>query len=361
MEVIQYEATCERVLKRPLLFVPTWLNKYYILDLRATNSLVKWAVDQGHTVFMISWADFNDETARKSFADYVLQGPVQAVDVVEQASGVAEVNAVGHCLGGTLLASALAYLADIGDDRIKTGTFLTTMLDFSRPGELGALMDEATLCQLHDSDEQGSPDARELATTSSVQRENDLIWSFVVNNYFLGKDTFPFDLLHWNRDSPPVPFTIHNFYLQNLYQHNKLVEPDGIAVGNRRVDLRKVNIPTYFLSTREDYIAPWKSTYKATRLFPGLSRFTLGASGHLAGVINPPAANKYCYWTNPKTPENPEEWRAGARAVEGSWWRDWDSWIKRLSGDEQVPAREPGGRKLKPICDAPGEYVTGRA
>jgi polyhydroxyalkanoate synthase len=361
MELIQYEPTGERVLKRPLLFVPSWLNKYYVLDLRATNSLVKWAVDQGHTVFMISWAAADDETAQMSFADYVLQGPVQALDVVEQASAAAEVNAVGHCLGGTLLASAVAYLAENGDERIRTGTFLTTMLDFSRPGELGALMDEATLCLLDDCDERSGPDVRELAATSNVQRENDLIWSFVVNNYLLGNDPFPFDLLHWNWDSPGVPFGIHSFYLQSLYQQNRLVEPDGIAVANRRIDLRKVKIPTYFLAAREDYIAPWKSTYKATRLLPGNSRFTLAASGHLAGVINPPAANKYCYWTNPKMPDDPEQWRAGARTVEGSWWRDWDSWIKKLSGGEKVPAREPGGRKLKPICDAPGEYVTGRA
>ena len=360
MELIQYEPTGSRVLKRPLLFVPAWLNKYYVLDLRAANSLVKWAVDQGHTVFMISWAAPNGETAQKSFADYVLQGPVQALDVVQQASGETEVNAVGHCLGGTLLASALAYLAESGDERIRTGTFITTMLDFSRPGELGALMDEATLCLLEECDERG-PDARELAATSNAQRENDLIWSFVVNNYLLGKDPFPFDLLHWNWDSPRVPFGIHNFYLQNLYQRNKLVEPDGIAVANRRIDLRKVNIPTYFLAAREDHIAPWKSTYKATQLFPGVSRFTLAASGHLAGVINPPGAKKYCYWTNPNTPEDPEQWRTGAKAIEGSWWRDWDCWIKDFSGGEQVPAREPGGRKLKPICDAPGEYVTARA
>ncbi|MGE5442242.1 MAG: PHA/PHB synthase family protein [Bacteroidota bacterium] len=361
MELIQYEPTGARVLRRPLLFVPAWVNKYYVLDLRAANSLVKWAVDQGHTVFMISWAAADDDTARKSFADYVLQGPVRALDVVEQASGETEVNAVGHCLGGTLLASTLAYLAGSGDERIKSGTFLTTMLDFSRPGELGALMNEATLCLLDEFDERGGPDARELALTANIQRENDLIWSFVVNNYLLGRDPFPFDLLHWNRDSPRVPFGIQSFYVRNLYQRNKLVEPDGIVVGNRRIDLRKVNIPTYFLAAREDHIAPWKSTYKATRLLPGNNRFTLAASGHLAGVINPPGANKYCYWTNPDTPENPEQWRIGAKAVEGSWWRDWDCWIRDLSDGEQVPARVPGGRRLKPICDAPGEYVATKA
>ena len=357
MELIQYRPTTDRVLKRPVLFVPSWLNKYYVLDLRATNSLVQWAIDQGHTVFMMSWVDPQDESAPNSFADYVLQGPVQALDVIEQAIGSVEVNAIGHCLGGTLLASALAYLAENGDDRIQTGTFLTTMLDFAQPGELGMLMDDAALCQLDDSLEHGAVNPGELATTLSAQRDSDLIWSFVVNNYSLGKDPFPFDLLHWNWDSPRIPSGIHSFYLRNLYRQNKLVQPDGIAVANRRIDLRRVKIPIYVLSTREDHLAPWRSTYKATQLFPGGSRFTLAASGHLSGVINPPAANKYCYWTNSKTPENPEEWRAGAKTIEGSWWRDWDAWLKNMSNGDNVAARDPGGRKLKPLCDAPGEYV----
>jgi polyhydroxyalkanoate synthase len=356
MEVIQYRPTSNRVLKTPLLFVPSWLNKYYVLDLQNSNSLVRWAINQGHTVFMISWAGPHGDAACKSFTDYVLQGPVQALDIIEQAIGAVEVNAVGHCLGGTLLASALAYLAENGDDRIKSGTFLTTMLDFAQTGELGALMDEAALCQLSDF-EHGAVDGGELATTLNAQRESDLIWSFVINNYLLGKDPFPFDLLHWNWDSPHVPLGIHSFYLRNLYRQNKLVEPDGIAVANRHIDLRRVNIPTYLLSTREDHLAPWRATYKASQLFPEGSRFTLAASGHLCGVINPPAANKYCYWTNSKTPENPDEWRAGAKTVEGSWWRDWDAWIKNMSNGGKVAARDPGGRKLKPLCDAPGEYV----
>jgi polyhydroxyalkanoate synthase len=362
MELIQYQPTCDRVLKRPLLFVPAWLNKYYVLDLRTTNSLVRWAIDQGHTVFMISWVDPQGQAARMGFADYVLQGPVRSLDIIQQACGEVEINAVGHCLGGTLLASALAYLAENGDDRIKTGTFLTAMLDFSQPGELGALMDEATLCQLDDdSREQGGADVSGLAKTWSMQRDNDLIWSFVVNNYLLGRDPFPFDLLHWNWDSPRVPLGIHKYYLEHFYRCNRLVESDGIAIGNRYLDLRKVKIPTYVLSAREDHITPWKSAYKTTRLLCGGSRFTLAASGHLAGVVNPPAANKYCYWTNPKTPDNPEDWRAGAKTNEGSWWRDWDAWIKKMSNGDRVPACEPGTRKLKPLCDAPGTYVMGRA
>jgi polyhydroxyalkanoate synthase len=355
IELIQYEPSRQRVLKRPLLFVPAWLNKYYILDLGERNSLVRWAVDQGHTVFMISWVNPKDAAACKSFADYLLQGPVQALDVIEQAIGETEINAVGHGLGGTLLAATLAYLAESGDDRVKTGTFVTSMVDFSHPGELGSMMDEATLCQLEDA--RSDSEAHELTRTSNVYRENDLIWSFVVNNYLLGKDPFPFDLLHWNWDSPRFPHGIHKFYLHELYRRNRLVEPDGVVVAGRRVDLRKVKTPIYVLSTREDHIAPWQSTYRALRIFPGASRFTLAASGHLTGVVNPPVANKYCYWTNPKTPQSPEEWRAGARPVEGSWWRDWDAWVKRLSEGDEVTAREPGDGKLKPLGDAPGSYV----
>lgn len=357
MELIQYEPRRRRVLKRPLLFVPGWLNKYYILDLDTRNSLVGWAVDQGHTVFMISWVNPKDETARKTFADYVLQGPVRALDVIEQAIGETEVNAVGHGLGGTLLAATLAYLAESGDDRVKTGTLLTSMLDFSHPGELGSMMDEATLRQLEDFTEHSDSDAHELATTPNVHRENDLIWSFVVNNYLLGKDPFPSDILHWNWDSPRFPFGIHSFYLHELYCRNKLVEPDGVAVANRRIDLRKVKTPIYILAAREDHIAPWQSMYKTLRLFPGGSRFTLAASGHLTGVVNPPAANKYCYWTNPKTPDSPEDWRAGARPTEGSWWRDWDAWVRKMSDGDEVPAREPGKSKLTPLGNAPGCYV----
>jgi polyhydroxyalkanoate synthase len=362
MEVIQYSPMTEQVVKRPLLFVPAWINKFYIVDLREKNSWVRWAVEQGHTVFMISWVNPSEELAQKSFEDYVTQGTVTALDVVEQATGERDINAVGYCIGGTLLAATLAYLAKKGDDRIKSGTFFTTMLDFSEPGELGVFIDEATISYLEEKmAERGYLDAAEMATTFNMLRENDLIWSFVVNNYLLGNDPFPFDLLYWNSDSTRMPYAMHSFYLRNFYQKNKLVEPGGITLAGVPIDLRAISVPTYFLSAREDHISPWKSNYRGTQIMSGQNRFTLAASGHIAGVINPPAAKKYCFWTNNKTPENPDEWLAGAQSKDGSWWPDWDAWTKKLSGKEMVPAREPGTGKLKAIDEAPGPYVSMKA
>jgi len=362
MEVIQYTPTTEQVVKRPLLFVPAWINKFYIVDLRPKNSWVKWAVDQGHTVFMISWVNPNEELCQKSFSDYVTDGTLKALDAVEKATGEKEVNAVGYCIGGTLLAATLAHLADKGDTRIKSGTFFTTMLDFSEPGELGVFIDEATISYLEgEMEERGYLDAAEMATTFNMLRENDLIWSFVVNNYLLGNDPFPFDLLYWNSDSTRMPYAMHSYYLRNFYQRNKLVEPGGVEIAGKPIDLRNINIPTYFLSAREDHIAPWTATYKGTQVLSGQNRFTLAASGHIAGVINPPEANKYCYWTNAKSPANSDEWLAKAAAKDGSWWPDWDAWVKKLSGKDMVPAREPGSGKLKSLGDAPGPYVKMKA
>jgi polyhydroxyalkanoate synthase len=362
MEVIQYSPMTSEVVKRPLLFVPAWINKFYIVDLRDKNSWVRWAVEQGHTVFMISWVNPDEKLSQKSFEDYVIDGAAKAVDVVEQATGETEINAVGYCIGGTLLAATLAYLAAKGDPRVKSGTFFTTMIDFSQPGELGVFIDEATISYLEQKmAERGYLDAAEMATTFNMLRENDLIWSFVVNNYLLGNDPFPFDLLYWNSDSTRMPYAMHSFYLRNCYQKNKLIEPGGFVIGGEGIDLRKITVPTYFLSAREDHISPWKSNYQGMLHLGGQKRFTLAASGHIAGVINPPAAKKYCYWVNPKTPVNPDEWLAGATQKDGSWWPDWDEWVKKISGPERVPAREPGGGKLKPLCDAPGEYVRMKA
>ncbi len=360
MEVIQYAPRTERVLRRPLLFVPGWTGKYYVLDLRDSNSLVRWAVDLGQTVFMISWVDPRPDEPPRSFDDYVIDGAVTAIKVVERATRGAPVNAVGHGLGGTLLAAALAYLASSGEGRINTGSFLASLLDFSQPGELGAMIDEEVLCQLDEANGE-PPDVDVLAQTCALQRENDLLWSFVINNHLLGNDPFPFDLLHWNRDAPRLPKTMHGVYLNALYRHNRLAEPGGMRIGGRPIDLRRITVPSYVMSAREDHIAPWKSAYRAIRLLGGAERFTLAASGHLASVVNPPTGGRYCYWTNPRTPENPDEWRAGAKPMEGSWWADWNAWIRRRSGDEWVPAREPGDGELEPLCDAPGTYVRGNA
>ncbi|WP_096703591.1 class I poly(R)-hydroxyalkanoic acid synthase [Magnetospirillum sp. 15-1] len=361
MQLIQYDPTTPQAFEKPLLILPPWINKFYILDLRPKNSLIKWAVDQGHTVFVISWVNPDEKLAHKGFGDYMLEGPLAAMDAIEKATGSRQINAAGYCLGGTLLACTLAYLAAKGDDRIASATFFTTMTDFKDPGELGVFIDEEQLSALETRMNQaGYLDGRDMATTFNMMRANDLIWSFVVNNYLLGKDPFPFDLLYWNSDSTRMPAAMHSFYLRKMYQENRLIEPGGIELNGVKIDLGNIKTPLYMLSTREDHIAPWQSTYALTQHVSGPIKFVLSASGHIAGVVNPPAANKYCYWTNTKKPKNPEVWLAGATQVEGSWWTDWQKWVEKFAG-KQVPARVPGSGKLKAIEAAPGSYVRVKA
>ena len=357
MQLIQYSPATDTVLKRPLLIGPPWINKFYILDLRPKNSLVRWAVSQGHTVFVISWVNPDEHLAEKNFEDYMRQGYLDALDAIEKATGEREVNAIGYCLGGTLLASTLAYMAAKGDDRIKTATFFVTMMDFEQAGELGVFIDEEQLQSLEDKmNKRGYLEGSEMATTFNMLRANDLIWSFVVNNYLLGNDPFPFDLLYWNSDSTRMPARMHSFYLRKMYQENLLSKPNGIELGGVPIDLHNVKTPAYFLSTREDHIAPWKSTYRGTRLLGGTKRFVLAASGHIAGVVNPPDGGKYGHWINKDLPPGPDEWLAGATEMAGSWWPDWHRWI--LSHDKAaVPARQPGDHALKALEDAPGSYV----
>jgi polyhydroxyalkanoate synthase len=282
---------------------------------------------------------------------------IAACDAITKATGQKTVNAAGYCLGGTLLASTLAYLSATDQKKIETGTFFTTMVDFREPGELGIFIDEEQLAALEEKMvKRGYLEGHEMATTFNMLRANDLIWSFVVNNYLLGKDPFPFDLLYWNSDSTRMPAAMHAFYLRKMYQENKLIEPGGIELAGVPIDLRKVNVPTYILSAREDHIAPWTSTYAATQLYSGQNRFVLSASGHIAGVVNPPAAKKYCYWVNTKNPKTPEAWLEGTAQHEGSWWTDWNGWLGKNTG-KQVPARKPGSGKLKAIEEAPGSYV----
>lgn len=360
MQLLQYTPTTEKVRKRPLLIVPPWINKFYILDLREKNSFIRWAVAQGHTVFVISWVNPDARLAEKNFDDYLTEGPLAALDAIEKATGERQVNAVGYCLGGTLLASTLAWLAARRRKRIASATFLTTMLDFSDPGELGVFIDEDQLVALEERmDEEGFLDGRAMATTFNMLRANDLIWSFAINNYLLGKEPFPFDLLYWNSDSTRMPARMHSFYLRRMYQENLLKEPGALKLEGSRIDLGRVQVPVYFLSTREDHIAPWQSTYRGTRLFSGPVRFVLGASGHIAGVINPPVANKYGYWTSTELPEESDAWLEGAERHDGSWWSDWDGWVGEFAEGE-VEAREPGNG-LAVLEDAPGSYVAVRA
>ncbi len=356
-QLIQYAPTTDTVHRRPLLIVPPWINKFYILDLQAKNSFIRWAVEQGHTVFVVSWVNPDESLAHKHFEDYMREGPLAALDAIEQATGEREVNAIGYCIGGTLLASTLAYLASKGDERIQTATFFTTMVDFSEIGELSVFIDDE---QLHLLDQhmaqRGYLDGRYMATVFNLLRDNDLIWSFVVNNYLLGKEPRAFDLLYWNSDSTRMPAMMHSFYLRKMYLQNELVKPGGIQLLGVPIDLRTIKIPVYILSTREDHIAPWKSTYAATQIYSGPVRFVLGASGHIAGAINPPSANKYAYWTNTRKPKSPDAWLKGAQEHPGSWWPDWDRWVRRRSGGS-APARIPGEGKLTSIEDAPGSYV----
>ncbi len=357
MQLIQYSPVTEQVLKRPLLIVPPWINKYYILDLRTKNSFIHWAVAQGHTVFVVSWVNPDESLADMGFEDYMNLGPLAALDAIEQATGERDVNAIGYCIGGTLMACTLAYMAEKKDTRIKSITFLTTMLDFEEAGELSVFIDEEQLRSLESNmEKRGYLDGSEMAVTFNMLRANDLIWSFVVNNYLLGQDPFPFDLLYWNSDSTRMPARMHSFYLRKMYQENKLIEPGGIALGGVKIDLSKVTTPTYFLSTREDHIAPWKSTYRGTQLLKGKTRFVLAASGHIAGVVNPPDSGKYSHWINEQLPADPDNWMKDATELAGSWWPDWHRWVSNQA-KAQVPARVPGAGKLKAIEAAPGSYV----
>ena len=357
MQLIQYNPSTEKVLKRPLLIGPPWINKFYILDLRPKNSFVRWAVSQGHTVFVISWVNPDERLAEKGFDDYMKEGYLAALDAIEQATGEREVNAIGYCLGGTLLASTLAYMAARGDDRIKSATFFVTMLDFAEAGELGVFIDEVQLQALEEKmNKRGYLEGSEMATTFNMLRANDLIWSFVVNNYLLGNEPFPFDLLYWNSDSTRMPAAMHSFYLRKMYQENLLAKPNGITLAGVPIDLGRITIPSYFLSTREDHIAPWRATYRGTHLLGGKNRFVLAASGHIAGVVNPPEGGKYSHWINPDLPADPDAWLAGATEIAGSWWPDWQRWVSALD-KRMVPARQPGAGKLPPIEPAPGSYV----
>ncbi|MBP2302965.1 PHA/PHB synthase family protein [Azospirillum picis] len=357
MQLIQYTPTTPDVNKRPLMIVPPWINKFYILDLREKNSFIKWAVDQGHTVFVLSWVNPDETLAAKGFEDYMVEGPLAALDAIRKATGEKDVNAIGYCLGGTLLASTLAYMAAKKDDRIKSATFFTTMLDFTEAGELSVFIDEEQLTFIEGQmAEHGYLDGSKMATTFNMLRANDLIWSFVVNNYLLGKDPFPFDLLYWNSDSTRMPAAMHSFYLRNMYQKNQLAQPGAVTLKGVPIDLRTVKVPTLFLSAREDHIAPWKSTYAGARMFSGPVKFVLGASGHIAGVVNPPAANKYCYWTSDTLAETPDEWLETAAQTPGSWWTEWNRWVGQYANGK-VPARQPGDGALPALEDAPGSYV----
>ncbi|MFD2263209.1 PHA/PHB synthase family protein [Lacibacterium aquatile] len=361
IQLIQYTPTTDKVHKIPLLIIPPWINKFYILDLKEKNSFVKWAVGQGFTVFMISWVNPDEQLAAKSFEDYMLEGTLAALDAVKAQTGEAKANVIGYCLGGTLLASTLSYLAVKKKAPVNSATYFTTMVDFAESGELSVFIDEEQLNALEEKmTRTGYLEGREMATTFNMLRANDLIWSFVVNNYLLGKDPFPFDLLYWNADSTRMPAAMHSFYLRKMYQENLLCKVGGIELDGVSIDLRKIKVPSMIISTREDHIAPWKSTYAATQLYGGETKFVLAGSGHIAGIVNPPTAVKYAHWTNEKNPATPDEWLAGAAQHEGSWWPTWSAWLKERAGP-LVAARDPKKGPLPSIEPAPGRYVKVRS
>ena len=357
MQLIQYSPTTAKVQKRPLLVIPPFINKYYILDLREKNSYLKWLVDQGHTVFCISWVNPGPSLRNKNFEDYMIEGPVAALDAIEKATGEKDINAIGYCLGGTLLATTLSYLQKKKDERIKSATFLATLIDFKDPGEIGVFINDTAISALEKQmDAVGYFDGRAMAFSFNTLRENDLFWSFFINNYLKGERPSAFDLLYWNSDSTNLPATMHSYYLRNMYLHNKLIEKDGLELAGVKIDLSAVKIPAYFLSTAQDHIARWKGTYDGAKSFSGNTRFVLGGSGHIAGVINPPKANKYGYWTNDALPETADAWYQDAKQNDGSWWTDWQQWATK-DDKAKVAKRIPGTGELKVIEDAPGSYV----
>ncbi|MGB0719685.1 MAG: PHA/PHB synthase family protein, partial [Bdellovibrionales bacterium] len=354
MQLIQYAPTIKEVFKRPLLIIPPWINKYYILDLRPDNSFIKWAVGQGHTVFVVSWVNPSPKLAQKRFEDYMQEGVIAALDQIKSITQQPDCNVVGYCLGGTLLSITLAWLERHKQaGRVKSATFLTTLMDFEHAGDMKLFMDDEQLELMNrEMAETGVLQAKKLQQTFSLLRANDLIWSFVINNYLMGKEPFPFDLLYWNDDSTNMPAAMHSFYLRKLYRDNLLVKPGGIEMDATPIDIATIKTPAYFLSTRDDHIAPWQATYQGTQILSGPVTFTLAASGHIAGVVNPPTKEKYCYWSSDKTPDNADEWLGSAKETAGSWWPHWQNWIKDFGGDK-VKAREI----KSPIEPAPGGYV----
>lgn len=358
MQLIQYQPTTKSVLKTPLLIIPPWINKYYILDLTPRNSFIKWAIDQGHTVFVISWVNPDARHAHKTFDDYLVEGPLAALDVIDKRCKTNTTNLVGYCLGGTLTAVLLGWLkSNKQEKRVNSTTFFTSMIDFNEPGELGVFVDPEGVDALEKRmASKGYLEASEMASTFNMLRSNDLIWSFVVNNYLLGKDPVPFDLLFWNSDATRMPAKMHSYYLRNMYIHNKLREPKGLTIAGRSIDLSTVTTPCYFISAKDDHIAPWKSTFAGAKLFGGKVRFVLGGSGHIAGIVNPPVANKYCFWANDELTHEAESWLQNADRFDGSWWSDWSVWISS-QGSRTVNARKIRNNRTNPFEDAPGSYA----
>jgi len=361
MQLIQYAPSTETVLRTPLLVVPPWINKFYILDLKPEKSFIKWCVDQGLTVFVISWVNPDKTLGAKTFEDYMKQGPLAAMDAIERATGEMKVHTMGYCVGGTLLASTLAWLAEKRRVRVTSATFLAAQVDFTHAGDLLVFVDEDQISALErDMQASGVLEGSKMAMAFNMLRSNDLIWSYVVSNYLKGKPPSSFDLLHWNSDATRMPAANHSYYLRNCYLENRL-SAGTMVLDNTMLDLSKVKVPIYNLATREDHIAPADSVLYGSQFFGGPVKYVLSGSGHIAGVVNPPSSGKYQYWTNDNIRDvTLTDWLKGAEEHKGSWWPDWREWLQ-ATDPEEVPARLPGAAALPPIEDAPGSYVRVRA
>ncbi|AMO24833.1 class I poly(R)-hydroxyalkanoic acid synthase [Ramlibacter solisilvae] len=362
-QLIEYKPSTGKVHEKPFLFVPPCINKFYILDLQPENSVVRYMVEQGHRTFMMSWRNPDDSLADKNWDDYVDGGAIEAIRVVQEITGAKQINALGFCVGGTILGTALAVLAARGEKPVASLTLLTSLLDFSQTGVLDVFIDESYVkfreMQMGRS---GLLKGQELASTFSFLRPNDLVWNYVVGNYLKGETPPPFDLLYWNSDSTNLPGPMYAWYLRNTYFENNLIKPGHCTVAGKKVDLRKVDLPVYIYGSREDHIVPIGGAYGSTQVLPGKKRFVMGASGHIAGVINPPSKNKRSYWTNDKLPKTQEEWLKGAKEHPGSWWTDWSAWLKPHAGKLIAAPKNYGkGSKYKAIEPAPGRYVKAKA
>jgi len=361
MQLIQYSPLTPTVNKRPLLFVPPCINKYYIMDLQPDNSLVRFMIEQGNTVFLVSWVNPREQHQTLTWDYFIENGPIKALSVVREISRSKEVNALGFCVGGTMLATALSVLAARGEPTVSSLTFMTTLLDFSDTGEIGIFIDERMVREREQTIGKGGLlPARDLQNTFSFLRANDLVWNYVTNNYLKGKKPAAFDLLYWNSDSTNLPGPYAAWYMRNMYHENNLCKPGKLNVLGERVDLGKLSMPTYVLATREDHIVPWRSAYLTTRYLKGPMRFVLGASGHIAGAINPASRNKRSYWVNEDIPADPEDWLAKAEEKPGSWWRDWAAWFVQFGGGQRNAPKKLGNSKYPPIEPAPGSYVKQR-
>jgi len=366
-QLIEYKALGAKVFERPMLMVPPCINKFYIMDLQPDNSLIRHTVAQGHRVFVVSWRNPDASLADRTWDDYIENAAIRAIDVVQELTGARTINTLGFCVGGTILATALGVLAARGRHPAQSVTLLTTLLDFSDTGVLDLFVDEAGV-QLREMTLGGkSPTGpallkgQELATTFSFLRPNDLVWNYVVGNYLKGEAPPAFDLLYWNGDATNLPGPMYCWYLRHTYLQDELKLPGRLTVCGEKLDLGLIKAPVFIYASREDHIVPWKSAYASTRIMTGRKRFVLGASGHIAGVINPPAKKKRNYWVNDRLPADAEAWLDGATEVPGSWWPDWTGWLKPLSGAQVAAPKSPGSRKYRPIEPAPGRYVRQKA